>query len=80
MGRHDRFIQQAVELAETSAHLQWKLGAIITQGSKVISLSTNKLRNPPTINHLHSTRHAEMAALRRCVLPLKGCHHICSKG
>jgi tRNA(Arg) A34 adenosine deaminase TadA len=64
MARHDRLIQRAVRVAATSEH-RWMLGALVTQGSRVVASSTNKLRNPPWIDHLNATRHAEMAALAR---------------
>lgn len=69
-------IERAVELALTSEHTKWRLGAIVTSGPRLLSSSTNRLRNPPHINHLHSTTHAEMAALRGCVLPCKGRNNI----
>lgn len=73
-------MQRAIEAASDSDHHKWMLGAVITQGSKVISVASNKVRNPPTISYLHATRHAEMAALSRCVLPIKGRDHIRSSG
>lgn len=65
--RHERYIKRAIEIAQTSEHEKWHLGAVITNGSRFLASSANKLRNPPWVNHLHSTRHAEMAALARCL-------------
>jgi tRNA(Arg) A34 adenosine deaminase TadA len=70
--RHDRHIKRAVEIAQTSEHEKWHLGAVIVKGSRVLSWAPNKLRNPPWINHLQSTRHAEIAALARCLLFSQG--------
>jgi tRNA(Arg) A34 adenosine deaminase TadA len=73
-------MQRAVEAASDSDHHKWMLGAVITQGSNVLAVASNKVRNPPWVNYLHATTHAEMAALARCVLPVKGCNHLRSPG
>lgn len=72
MCRTERMLQRAVEAAELSQHRKWKLGAVVAQGARVLSTSPNKFRNPPWINHLESTTHAEIAALARCLRSARG--------
>jgi tRNA(Arg) A34 adenosine deaminase TadA len=55
-------------VAQTSEHSKWQLGAVMTRGSTFLGSAPNKFRNHPWINHFHATRHAEMQALRRCLL------------
>jgi tRNA(Arg) A34 adenosine deaminase TadA len=64
---HDRYIERAILVASTSEY-RWQLGSVIVNNGNVLSSATNRFRNPPTINYLHATYHAEMAALRRCLL------------
>ena len=72
MSRHDRLIEQAMRVAQTSQHKKWQLGAVMTRGSKFLSSAPNKFRNHPWINHLHATRHAEMEAIRKCLNGTRG--------
>jgi tRNA(Arg) A34 adenosine deaminase TadA len=72
MSRHDRLVEQAIRVAETSQHKKWKLGAVMTRGSTFLSSAPNKFRNHPWINHLHATRHAEMEAIRKCLNGTRG--------
>lgn len=67
MKSHDRYIQRALEVASTSLY-RWQLGSVIVNNGNVLSWAPNKFRNPPSINHQHATYHAEMAALRGCLL------------
>jgi pyrimidine deaminase RibD-like protein len=67
MGSHDRFIQRALDIASSSTH-RWQLGCIIIRNGNVLSRAVNKFRNPPHIDHLNASQHAEMAALARCLL------------
>lgn len=67
MKTHDRYIQRAIDVASTSEY-RWRLGAVIVTNGNVLSWGVNKYRNEPHINHLHATVHAEVAALRRCLL------------
>ena len=68
MKSYARYIDRAIVIASTSTY-RWQLGSIIVNNGNVLSWATNRFRNPPTINHLNATYHAEMAALRRCLLP-----------
>lgn len=63
MSREERFLNRAAGVALTSKH-RWKLGAVITKGSKVASFSCNTFRNSPDIDPDNSTYHAEENALR----------------
>jgi tRNA(Arg) A34 adenosine deaminase TadA len=64
---HDRYIQRATKVASTSEY-HWQLGAVIVNNGNVLSWAPNRFRNAPTVNHLNATYHAEMAALRGCLL------------
>jgi tRNA(Arg) A34 adenosine deaminase TadA len=72
MGRHERLIEQAMRVASTSQHKKWQLGAVLTRGSTFLSSAPNKFRNPPWINPLHASRHAEMEAVRKSVNGTRG--------
>lgn len=72
MGRHDRLIEQAMRVAQTSQHEKWQLGAVLTRGSTFLSSAPNKFRNPPWIDHLHATRHAEMEVVRKSLNGTRG--------
>ncbi|MFN2638053.1 MAG: hypothetical protein ABR585_13600 [Gemmatimonadaceae bacterium] len=71
MKNHDRYIQRTIDIASTSTY-RWQLGSLIVNNGNVLSWATNKFRNPPSLNHLHATTHAEMAALRQCLCAAKG--------
>jgi tRNA(Arg) A34 adenosine deaminase TadA len=68
MCRHTRMIARATELAATSDHRKWWLGAVIVRGGRVLGSGVNRFRNPPHINHQNATVHAEVAALRGSLL------------
>jgi tRNA(Arg) A34 adenosine deaminase TadA len=68
MKTYYRYIQRALDVASTSTY-RWQLGAVIVNNGNVLSWAPNKFRNSPSINHEHATYHAEMAALRGCLLP-----------
>lgn len=68
MSRHDRLVERAIQVAKTSEHEKWQLGAVMTRGSTFLSSAPNKFRNFPWISHIHATYHAETQALRRCLL------------
>lgn len=72
MGRHDRLVEKAMQVAMTSKHAKWQLGAVLTRGSTFLSSAPNKFRNPPWVNHLHATRHAEQEALRKSLNGTRG--------
>lgn len=71
MSNHDRHIQRAIDIAATSTQ-RWMLGSVITRNGNILSQSTNKFRNHPSINHRHASYHAEMAALRKCLRTARG--------
>ncbi|MFD8197554.1 cytidine/deoxycytidylate deaminase family protein [Streptomyces wuyuanensis] len=54
----------ALRVAASSPCRQ-KMGAVVVQGRRVITFKSNTNRNPPGIDFLHATFHAEEAALRR---------------
>ena len=68
MSRHDRLVERAIQVAKTSRHEKWQLGAVMTRGSTFLSSAPNKFRNFPWVSHVHATFHAETQALRRCLL------------
>lgn len=68
MSRHEGLIERAVQVAKTSEHVKWSLGAVLTRGSKTLSSAPNRFRNHPWISHTHATYHAEMATLRKAAL------------
>jgi len=68
MARHERLLELAYRVALTSDHERWQLGAVMTRGSTFLASSPNKFRNPPWVSHIHATTHAEVGALRRCLL------------
>lgn len=72
MGRHDRLIEQALRVAQTSQHRKWRLGAVLTRGSTFLSSAPNKFRNHPWINPLHATTHAEMATIKKSLNGTRG--------
>lgn len=61
-----------MQVAKTSRHEKWQLGAVLTRGSTFLSSAPNKFRNPPWVNHLHATRHAEMEAVRKSLNGTRG--------
>lgn len=71
MGRHERHIQRAIDTALTSTY-RWQLGAVITRGGRVLSVASNKFRNPPQIDPNHATLHAEIAALKKYYYIVRG--------
>jgi tRNA(Arg) A34 adenosine deaminase TadA len=62
----------ALRVAMTSKHSKWQLGAVLTRGSTFLSSAPNKFRNPPWINPLHASRHAEMETLRKSLNGTRG--------
>lgn len=62
----------AMNVAKTSKHEKWQLGAVLTRGSTFLSSAPNKFRNPPWVNHLQATRHAEMEAVRKSLNGTRG--------
>jgi tRNA(Arg) A34 adenosine deaminase TadA len=64
MSRHLRFLELAARNAALS-DCPFKHGSLVVRGGAVLAGSPNKHRNPPTINYLGSSVHAEAAALRR---------------
>lgn len=68
MSRHESLIKRAIQVAATSEHAKWQLGAVLTRGSKAVGSAPNRFRNHPWISHIHATYHAEMAVLRKAAL------------
>lgn len=64
MGRHLRFLELAARNAALS-NCSFKHGSLLVRGGAVIAGAPNKHRNPPAINYLGSSVHAERAVLRR---------------
>lgn len=64
MSRHLRFLELAARNAALS-DCPFKHGSLIVRGGAVLAGSPNKHRNPPAINYLGSSVHAEEAVLRR---------------
>lgn len=64
MCRHLRFLQLAARNAALS-DCPFRHGALIVRGGSVLASSPNRHRNPPSIDYLGSSVHAEVAALRR---------------
>ncbi|MER6434108.1 deaminase [Streptomyces sp900105245] len=58
------FMQAALRQALRS-NCRFPMGAILTQGNRVLASAPNKKRNSPMIDYRHSTFHAEEAVLRR---------------
>ena len=64
MSRHHKLMDRAIELALT-ADYRWRHGAILARGNKIITVSTNKVRND-VLNVPHDvTFHAEELAIRK---------------
>jgi pyrimidine deaminase RibD-like protein len=63
MCRHLRFLELAARNAALS-NCPFKHGALVVRGGSILSSAPNKHRNPPTIDYLGSSVHAEVAALR----------------
>lgn len=69
--REKKFIHLALVTAELSIHPRFRLGAVIVQGPRVLSLGINSLRSHPRqINPYTNLQglsiHAELAAILRC--------------
>lgn len=63
MSRHERLIGKTIELAMTSEY-RWRHGAILAKGNKIMAASTNKFRNPPSVDADNVSFHAEENVLR----------------
>lgn len=68
IGRHTRWLDLAVKVAETSTYDRYRMGAVIVRGNRVLSLGTNRLQNSPHIagHHPLCSQHAEEKALSLC--------------
>lgn len=69
MSRDIKFIRLALEVAGLSNH-KFPMGAVITQGSRIISVGTNKYKTHPLqrnhhTNELATSIHAELDAVLR---------------
>lgn len=61
--RHLTHIGRAINVAEHNAY-RWKLGAVVANGNRVVSLAPNKYRNNPQVDSDNATVHAEVAAIK----------------
>jgi pyrimidine deaminase RibD-like protein len=61
--RHLRFLELAARNAAQS-NCPFKHGALVVRAGRILSSAPNKHRNPPAIDYLGSSVHAEVAALR----------------
>ena len=68
MCRHMRMISLALQTARLSEHSRFKLGAVLTKGSHIVSLGVNKEKTHPLAINPHRKRgngciHAELDAI-----------------
>lgn len=68
-----KYFDLAKKIATLSDHRNFKLGAVIVRGSKIISVGTNKLKTHPKSPHPYSSLHSEMAAVISAKQNLQGC-------
>lgn len=64
MSRHRKLMDRAIDLALT-ADYRWRHGAILARGNKIITSSTNKIRNDVLIAPQDVSFHAEELAIRK---------------
>lgn len=75
MKRHENLIRRAVRVAHGSTY-QWKHGAVVAKGNKVLGFAPNKFRNAPIVDEKNASDHAERAILRELLKvreDLRGC-------
>ncbi|MGH7974895.1 MAG: deaminase [bacterium] len=58
-----KFFDLARKVSKLSDHKRFSLGAVIVNGSKIISVGTNKVKTHPKSTHPYNSLHAEMAAI-----------------
>lgn len=58
-----KYFDLARKVSKLSDHKRFSLGAVIVDGSKIISVGANKLKTHPKSTHPYSSLHAEMAAI-----------------
>lgn len=68
MERDERFINYALFIAKLSKHRRHKVGAIITKGSRILSVGINKVKTHPLQHNTHTKKHgksihAELSAI-----------------
>lgn len=70
-------LERALKAAIGSDHPDWRVGAVIAKGKRILASAANQPRTDPRLasfEHLpRCSRHAEMAALARCANP-RGAH------
>lgn len=79
--RDNRFMSLAQKTAELSLELEYRFGAVITDGSQIVSIACNSNKTHPHIfwrnKYDHKYRfarlHAEARAIIRAKTNLKGC-------
>jgi tRNA(Arg) A34 adenosine deaminase TadA len=58
-------LMQAALRQAAQSKCRFPMGAVLAQGNRVVASSSNKRRNSPVVDFLHSTFHAEESVLRR---------------
>jgi hypothetical protein len=66
MTYRDRMIERAMEVASSSKHPKWQLGAVIFKGRTELASSPNIVRKTPWLDSgKNATFHAEVSAVKR---------------
>src|SRR3990167_10713106 len=68
-----KFFKLAEKIAELSPHLQHKLGAVIVEGNKIVSVGFNGGKTHPKSNSYNKVLHAEEQAILLAKRSLYNC-------
>lgn len=60
---NQKYFDLARKVSKLSTHNRFLLGAVVVDGSKIISVGANKLKTHPKSTHPYRSLHAEMAAI-----------------
>lgn len=60
---NSKYFDLARKVSKLSTHNRFSLGAVVVDGSKIISVGANKLKTHPKSTHPYRSLHAEMAAI-----------------
>jgi len=64
--RQLKWLNYAVDVSSTATHSQWRVGAVLVKGGRVLSMGVNRYRNLPSQVDLEGVSyHAEEVALKR---------------
>jgi pyrimidine deaminase RibD-like protein len=64
--RQLKWLNYAVDVSSTATHYQWRVGAVLVKGGRVLSMGVNRYRNLPSQVDLEGVSyHAEEVALKR---------------